>query len=174
MNNNRKIINACNILFGPMFKIYPSTLDYIQLSGIKSAYKEKSKLYHPDRSYAIGIDAEILTEYFKELNKAYNILLNYKKIKINKNNNIEIKPDLKTKSSVKYNLYYKGMMPKRELRFGEFLYYSKKICWNDLITSIVKQSIYRGKIGKICIELEYINKVTLSKKKKMKNLVKVL
>lgn len=162
MNNSKNLINACNILFGPRFKFYPNTLDYIQLSGIKSAYKEKSKLYHPDRSYAVGIDAEILAEYFKELNKAYNVLVNYKKIKVKKNNT-EIKPHFKTKSSVKYNFYYKGVMPKRELRFGEFLYYSRKICWNDLIASIVKQYIYRGKIGRICIELEYINEVTLVK-----------
>jgi hypothetical protein len=162
MNNTKNIINACNILFGPKFKFNPSTLDYIQLSGIKSAYKEKSKLYHPDRSYVRGIDANILAEYFKELNKAYNVLLNYKKINAKKNN-IKIKPNFKTKTSFRYNFYYKGVMPKRELRFGEFLYYSRKICWNDLIASIVKQSIYRGKIGRICLELKYINKVTLCK-----------
>ncbi len=150
---NNNLINACNILFGPSFKYNSDTLDYIQLSGIKSAYRNKSKLFHPDRSHIVGKDELVLTEYFKKINKAYNTLLSYKENAIKKSYS-------KTKSNKKpinkYNFYYKGNMPKTELRFSEFLYYSKRINWNELINSIVEQYNFRGKIGMICAELQFL------------------
>ena len=69
MYKNENILKACNILFGPDFKFYHESLDYLQLSGIKNAYREKSKLFHPDRAYIVGEDESVLAENFKELNK---------------------------------------------------------------------------------------------------------
>ena len=157
MYKNENIVKACNILFGPDFKFYHESLDYLQLSGIKNAYREKSKIFHPDRAYIVGEDESVLAENFKELNKAYNTLLSYKKSS-NFKNILEIKKNHNKTTGDRKNFYYKGIMPKRELRFGEFLYYIGKISWNDLIDSIVKQYTFRGKIGRICIELDYLEK----------------
>ncbi len=52
--------------------------------------------------------------------------------------------------------FYSGMLPRRKLRFGEFLFYNQIIAWQTLIDAIVWQYHVRPKIGQIAIDLNYL------------------
>ncbi len=55
---------------------------------------------------------------------------------------------LKTQTTIS-DLYFTGIVPKRELLIGQFLYYSGLISWNTLTQAIVWQRRQRPIIGKI-------------------------
>lgn len=48
------------------------------------------------------------------------------------------------------------MMPHRKLRFGEFLFYKQIIAWHTLIQAIVWQHRVRPRIGRIALDLNYL------------------
>lgn len=47
--------------------------------------------------------------------------------------------------------HFKGVFPARELRIGEFLYYSGRISWKTLIDAIIWQRQQRPRVGEIAI-----------------------
>ncbi|HPO50410.1 MAG TPA: DnaJ domain-containing protein [Spirochaetota bacterium] len=51
--------------------------------------------------------------------------------------------------------YYSGAIPQRKLRFSEFLFYSGKIDWHTMITSIVRQFQVRPRFGEIGAEFNF-------------------
>ena len=49
-----RITEACTILFGEEFAADTATLNYLQVSGIKTAFREKVKECHPDTAEKTG------------------------------------------------------------------------------------------------------------------------
>ncbi|WP_459893767.1 hypothetical protein, partial [Desulfothermus okinawensis] len=49
-------------------------------------------------------------------------------------------------------------IPKRKLKFAEFLYYNHVISWKDYIRAIIWQKTQRDKIGEIAVRWNYIEK----------------
>ncbi len=143
IKDSMKINDACRILFGPMFHFTDETLRYMQVSGVKSAYRELVKKCHPDRAMLTGRDEKELSGKFREANDAYNLLLG---LLVKKSKHDGTSPVHKRQA----DFYYSGSMPARVLRFGEFLYYKKIISWNSLIKALAWQYRMRPKIGQIC------------------------
>ena len=81
-----QLANAYFLLFGSYFRIYKETPNYLEINKIKSAYREKAKLYHPDTS---NLSEEEISNNFNELNSAYKLLISYigEKIKLKNYNN---------------------------------------------------------------------------------------
>lgn len=48
-------------------------------------------------------------------------------------------------------LFYKGPMPRRSLRFAEFLYYSGVVSWQQLIAALTWQRRQRPRVGELAI-----------------------
>ena len=115
-----RIAEACSILFGEEFAVEQATLDYLQPSGIKHAFREKVKECHPDTD---GGDSPELQESFLKLKDAYDFLISVKSDNYSSGNINE--PAIS--------------IPNRKLRLGEYLYYSGKISWNELISAITWQ-----------------------------------
>jgi len=46
----KELFRSCEIIFGPELTISREFLDYLQLSGIKSAYRKRAMETHPDRA----------------------------------------------------------------------------------------------------------------------------
>lgn len=167
MNNNKTIYelaNACFLLFGPLFHFSEDTLNYLQPDGIKHAYRKKAKLYHPDTSNLKDQSKNELSILFNELNNAYKLLLSHvEKNSYSYNNNYYffiLKNNFAKKrnySNFNNDFYYTGMMPKRNLRIGEYLYYSKNISWSTLINAIIAQYKSRPKIGDLCIKFNFLD-----------------
>ena len=116
----KKIAEACSILFGEEFTVEKDTLDYLQLSGIKHAYRARAKTLHPD--IAASESRSAAEENFLRLKKAYDFLISVK--------------SLPSAGTVRSSAGRPAKIPDRRLRLGEYLYYTGKISWNQLIAAI--------------------------------------
>jgi hypothetical protein len=151
---------ACGILFGPQVTPSQEFFRYLQPSGLKSAYRKKALETHPDRAGAIGEDAAKMTELFLEATYAYHRLLpiitgggaipSDEKGDINKRR--EQGPAQKDRHEEASDHFYTGIIPRRNLLIGQFLYYTGVISWKTLIDAVVWQRKQRPMIGQIALK----------------------
>lgn len=155
--SKKEVQKALEILFGGGFSCYDETLQYLQTSGIKKAFRSKAMLYHPDRAQE---GQEMVA--FHELQDAYQLLMSLKEdpqagIRILEEERREARSrqpkapprghekaqsgGMKTPSPRnKGDFFYRGQrLPRIPLRLGEYLYYSGRISWRMLIDAIVEQ-----------------------------------
>jgi len=139
---DNELIYACKVLFAHQTGFDFDFIKALDPSGLKLAYRKKALETHPDRSKALGRTEEEMNSLFKEVSSAYKILAPFvagKKApyKLPKQSFSSPKPWPK-KHSFK-DRYYHGSMPERELKIGQFLYYSGRVSWKALIRAIVWQ-----------------------------------
>ena len=74
----KELFRSCEIIFGPELTISREFLDYLQLSGIKSAYRKRAMETHPDRA---GLENERVQrqhhELFHSVQEAYENLTTF-------------------------------------------------------------------------------------------------
>ncbi len=126
-----KIAKACNILFGEDFTVDKDTINYIQISGIKRAFRTKVKECHPDIAIQRG-EPENAEKQFITLKAAYDFLVSVKTTPAAE------RSYAKKESSAR-------SVPRRRLRLGEYLYYAGKIDWNQFISAMAWQNISEKK-----------------------------
>ncbi|MFH0729451.1 MAG: DnaJ domain-containing protein [Pseudomonadota bacterium] len=64
--------------------------------------------------------------------------------------------DARLKNSHGKQFFFSGMVPKRKLRLGEYLFYRRVIAWSTLIDAIVWQHRVRPRLGQIALDLNYL------------------
>ena len=175
------LIKACRILFGSDIRVTSHFLQYIQLSGVKSAYRKKALDTHPDRVARYGEEYQRRSaEIFREATSAYEKLCSYLKtrtrgFKSSKGfSRSRSKPwnsscsksgprshkkgfNKNSRSKASHSFFYKHV-PKRPLRIGEFLYYAGIIPWDSLISAITSQKKERKRIGEIANRWGWLSK----------------
>ncbi|MDC7242251.1 MAG: J domain-containing protein [Spirochaetales bacterium] len=62
-----------------------------------------------------------------------------------------------TRKKPEKDIFYKGKLPARHLRFAEYLYYSGNISWTDLVQALVWQYRNRPKLGELAMETGYLD-----------------
>jgi len=72
-----ELLSACSTIFGQEINATRDFLHYIQLSGLKTAYRKRALETHPDRARALGIFSDDLNEKFREVRQAYEMLLSF-------------------------------------------------------------------------------------------------
>ncbi len=153
-----ELLQACLTLFGPQIDTTHSFLEYLQPTGLKSAYRRRALETHPDRAKAVGKIEVVLNEEFKNVKRAYEILSlfveNGRTKTVFKENREDTKRSRQTETGYRppADHIFTGNIPKRKLMFGQFLYYSGIISWNKLIEAIIWQRRQRPKIGEIAIQ----------------------
>ncbi|MCP4695215.1 MAG: J domain-containing protein [Desulfobacterales bacterium] len=158
--STEELLDACGVLFGPEVKVSPQFLHYIQPSGIKAAFREKALETHPDRAVALGKYGSGMDDMFKEVVGAYEKL----RAAIKGDGTVLVKkketnggrrrgaPRGQKYGAGFSDILYTGEIPRRELLFGRFLYYSGLISWRSLIQAITWQRKQRPLIGQIALE----------------------
>ncbi len=157
--STEELLDACGVLFGPEVKVSPQFLHYIQPSGIKAAFRERALETHPDRALALGKYGARMDDMFKEVVVAYEKL----RAAIKGDGVVLVKKGANggngrgAAASRQYDagfsdILYTGELPRRELLFGRFLYYSGLISWRSLIQAITWQRKQRPLIGQIALE----------------------
>ncbi len=48
-HTQRELFRSCEILFGPELRISSEFLDYLEVNGVKSAFRKRALETHPDR-----------------------------------------------------------------------------------------------------------------------------
>jgi hypothetical protein len=163
------LFQACQTLFGIENNISREFLEYLQLPGIKSAYRKKAFETHPDRAALNGGEAEQQNaELFRTIQRAYEDLTNYLAARENgfrfsgnqykqrngKTAHTSCKKDFQENHSslhgnAEIEKLYTGPIPQRSLLFGHFLYYSGLINWRLIIQALLWQRTQRPRIGEI-------------------------
>lgn len=80
----KELFRACEIIFGPELNITRDFLEYLQISGIKTAYRKRAMETHPDRYAANGnLLLSQDTRLFHAVQEAYENLMRYLKAREN-------------------------------------------------------------------------------------------
>lgn len=184
---SEELFQACKTIFGPEVKVSVDFLEYLQPTGIKTAFRKKAFETHPDRAKVLGSYAIDLNEQFINVRKAYERLLSFVETKNEGTvysslyNDLRAREDYSYKSTHHYSFYntqhregqkkghhnqrrkshpdhfYTGSLPKGNLLLGQFLYYSGLISWQTLINAICWQRGQRPLIGQIAVGWELIS-----------------
>lgn len=151
------------MLFGPAMRITPAFLSGLQPGGLKSAYRKRALETHPDRARALGTYERVLQARFRKVREAYELLNLFLEAQCRK---AQVRPakarpgpqrpapaSQKTRSArARSDHFYKGALPRRRLRLGQFLYYSGTVSWRTLIEAVVWQRRQRPRIGQIAVD----------------------
>ena len=175
---DRELNRACRIIFGPETVINHDFLCYIQPSGAKSAFREKAFLTHPDCLGPLDkVSLEKTTGQFIEVRWAYDHISNFfkkrdknislphraKKTKQKPGSNVRPKQwESRRHYTYSNTHFYTGLIPRRKLLFGEFLYYSRLISWEAFIKAIILQRKDRPSFGDIAKDWNYLTESWIS------------
>jgi hypothetical protein len=165
-----QLYNACHVLFGSEVDVSVDFLRYLAMPGLKAVYRKKALETHPDRAMALACQTPVLEERFKEVNAAYQDLLHYlenprrfkliddriRKWQDHPSPEMHPRPGAEAKPrdsrpDAPYSWSFKGTVPKRELLFGQYVYYYGYISFKQLVDAIVWQKFQRPLIGKIAV-----------------------
>ena len=168
----RKLFDSCRVLFGPEVDVGWDFLFYIQISGVKSAFRERALRTHPDRALQRGeTNLRRNTERFIDTKDAYDQLLDF----IRRRHTMRLgkkrwpaagrekgsppRRDCRDRGQKKRSqaYYHGGRLPRRRLLLGEFLFYSGAISWESLIQAIVWQRRQRPRLGDLASKRGWIN-----------------
>ncbi len=158
-----ELYDACKIIFGPEVSVSDDFIRYLQPFGVKTAYRKRAFETHPDRARAVGDHSADMHRRFQQVRSAYDVLLHYVE---NRSRRITGEPVFNGRRKQQYpnrhphqrtarhasDHYYQGRLPRRALLLGQYLYYSGRISWRDLIDAIAWQSAQRPKIGQIALQ----------------------
>jgi hypothetical protein len=166
ISRTQDILDAYNVIFGPVVGVSIDNIMEIPPIILKTAYRKKALETHPDRCLVTGKMKKEMNEQFIELNLAYETLQTAIKkssaIIINKSTfkNKEIKKKTAQENNSKNSAdhYYKGILPKRKLLIGQFLYYSGIVSWKTLIDAIARQKMQRPSVGQIALKWGILSK----------------
>ncbi len=159
-----EIINACRLLFPTAVAVDPGFLNTIADAELKTAFRKKALKTHPDRSKALGLSQEELSRMFQEVSAAYKTLEAYFLQRTDNKSGAGVyewagRPASSVRSgrAAPADFFYKGGVPRRKLRLGEYMYYSRLISWRALIKAIVWQKRQRPLFGQIAREWKFLS-----------------
>ncbi len=161
-----EVYRACRTLFGPELQVSRSFLNYLQPSGVRSAYRRQAKELHPDRFAVAAADIRKKQHHlFQDLNQAHQTIQHFLKLR-QTNKSIWATPPAQQRSSTSRAKHYKrngnGNQPQQglppyPLQFGLFLYYLGIVSFKDLISAITCQRRQRPQMGDIAKRWGWLN-----------------
>ncbi len=158
-----EVFRACRTLFGTELQLNRDFLSYLQPAGVRSAYRKKAKITHPDR-FAISAIGTRTKQHrlFQDLNQAHQtvqIYLRQRKLfsarKFSRNDSAYTQPSRRQDSS--HRQQQRRILPARPLQFGLFLYYQGIIPFNAVVAAITWQRQQRPVLGAIAQRWGWLN-----------------
>lgn len=170
------LLQACRLLFGEDVVISEDFLDYLQLGGLKSAFRKRARETHPDRQPLPAFNG---VEAFFAVQQAYQILAAYidqrehgapctddpndsEPPSSTTPDGEQWPPSLQTigpiildsphrpkSTHASIDRLYQGPLPERPLLFGHFLYYCGLTTWRTITTVLVQQQRQRPRCGEL-------------------------
>ncbi|MBN1956831.1 MAG: J domain-containing protein [Desulfuromonadales bacterium] len=152
-----EVYRACRTLFGPELQLTREFLTYLQPSGVRSAYRKKAKVIHPD-CFAVSCTTTKSRQkrLFQDLNQAHQTVQSYLKQKHQiQGSSYQPKRSAYSQSSrqrqdaPRQSQGPRFWLPQRPLQFGTFLYYLGIVPFQALITALSWQRQQRPTVGDI-------------------------
>jgi hypothetical protein len=193
---DERVLEALGVVLGtsPGLRIpYPSRIDRRLL---KTAFRKRAHLLHPDKARALGIHVSLLAHRFRELKSAYDFLAGlldvHATIAVNargaaapprpapppaatrssnaaprtettaspgngNGNGKTSAPTGSTQAGKTHGFRHSGAVPRRRLRFAQYLYYSRVIDWQTLVSAMRWQYRMRPRLGDIARQMSYLS-----------------
>ncbi len=175
------LFDAYFVLFGK-HDTRANVMQVFQQSDLKAAYRDAVRASHPDLNP--GMNTEFINARFRKVTAAYELLNDYLTARettkvsaarfgaapgnkqtsthchqqaphINVNNTFRQRDPIRPKNQNHH--YYDGLMPTIGLKTGLFLYYSKKVSFEDLTESLVWQRNMRPPIGELAVQWKWLH-----------------
>ncbi|MCB2185954.1 MAG: J domain-containing protein [Deltaproteobacteria bacterium] len=166
---NATLTEAVGILFGPQVQVTPGFLAILQEDGLKAAFRSRALETHPDRAQVLGLDEELLHEGFRRVVWAYERLTQSLKERPLlpppgrdcPRPRPAPRPARPAAAAATAPRFHVGGVPHRRLRIGEYLYYTGRVSWQDLMASLVWQKGRRPVFGRIALEWHLLSPLDL-------------
>lgn len=171
-----ELIRACGIIYGPARTVDGDFLRALDVSCLKSAYRRRALATHPD--LVARESPEVQRRYadsFQEATRCYRMLCDYlkrrprrsafsdamQKVRWNgfrpraSRSNAAASAAARASDDPNSNGFDRGgtlrrrHMPPWKMRFGEYLFFSGKITWDQLIKAICQQKRDRPRLGDV-------------------------
>ncbi len=175
-------------MYGPAQETPVNLVKKLTEQDLKSTFRRKAMLCHPDRANINSMSPAELDAKFKEINWAYQTLKEamapgatftssssyaspksqpaatqvYQQPFCNNVNNNAYSGGFQNQT-VADDHYWCGAIPRQKLPFGQYLYYSGRISWNTLVQALDWQETQRPKFGQIALEGQLLTPGALSR-----------
>ncbi|HET6921511.1 MAG TPA: J domain-containing protein [Anaeromyxobacteraceae bacterium] len=146
---------AGELIFGPGFEPPPDLEGETWQREVREAWRRRALETHPDRAAALGRDERELAREFQALADAYRTLCPA-------GGAPEAAPPGRPQPPVArppprparppVDHLHRGGLPRRALLFAEYLYYSGRVSWRNLVEAVAWQRRQRPPIGRIAVE----------------------
>ncbi|MFZ5562784.1 MAG: J domain-containing protein [Thermodesulfobacteriota bacterium] len=157
-----EVIDACRLLFPAAIVIDAHFLETVVRKDLKSAFRKNALKTHPDRAKTLGRSQTELKRMFEDVTSAYHTLRLFLSGRVTGTDaprRQRPRPQPATRRPDRpsaHDHFYSGRLPGRELRLGEYLYYSGLISWKTLISAIVWQKRQRPRFGEIARQWNFL------------------
>jgi hypothetical protein len=172
---DRSLLDACALLLGPGARREgPAFLSTLDTAAVRRAWRSVAMATHPDAVRPGGRGAAADGRRFIEASRAYELLMAFLLSRAPGRSRAAARkpapaaarpradgptPKKEADSRRKAGagpLFYHGPLPRRPLRLAEYLYYSGRISWQSLVSSLVWQHAARPRFGELARELRSI------------------
>lgn len=150
---------AGELLFGPGFEP-PRDRDEAWQREVREAWRRRALDTHPDRAAALGRDEREMAREFQALAEAYRTLCPAG------DRAGEALPERPASPQPRrqprpvrppVDHLHRGGLPRRPLLFAEYLYYSGRVSWRNLVEAVAWQRRQRPAIGRIAVEWGHLD-----------------
>jgi len=179
------LLGACRALFGAATCVDHDFLARLDVDKVRRRFRERAVEVHPDRAAVLRRHPAALAEAFKQLEAAYRTLSAHLAAPARAASPARDAPSRPpprpdpgptrparqpgsaargrpspsrpgATDTVLADHFWAGPIPPRTLRLGEFLYYSGRISWLDLIGALVWQARQRPYFGQVARRFGYL------------------
>jgi len=140
---------AADLLFGANRPHTASADDWRR--EVRDAFRRRALDTHPDRAAALGRSEAALAREFRQLFEAYQVLS-----RASSTPRTPHAPEPRSARASQDHLH-RGTLPRRPLLFAEFLYYSGRVSWRNLVEAVAWQRRQRPPIGRIAVEWGHLS-----------------
>jgi len=121
---------------------------------VRDAFRRRALETHPDRAQALGRSEASLAEDFRQILEAYQILSREEAAPAPRP--VAQRPRERASRPPRDHVLH-ASLPHRPLLFAEFLYYSGRASWRNLVEAVAWQRRQRPAIGRIAVEWGHLS-----------------
>jgi hypothetical protein len=122
---------------------------------LREAFRRRALETHPDRAAALGRSPARLSEEFQALLDAFQLLSRQPPART-RPAAVPHRPPERTQRPPQDHLSH-GTLPRRPLMFAEYLYYSGRVSWRNMVEAVAWQRRQRPAIGRIAVEWGHLS-----------------
>ncbi len=121
---------------------------------VRDAFRRRALETHPDRAQALGRSEASLSDDFRRLSEAYDLLSRQEAPPAPR----PVAQRERTRASRPPSDHLsRAPLPQRPLLFAEYLYYSGRASWRNLVEAVAWQRKQRPSIGRIAVEWGHLS-----------------